>query len=117
MAQAFAVPLLVLQPLVIAFEQGDEEGEGEERVGAEREECRVVMGREGLAFRVLEPQPGRRLRADAVQEGVGLGGLPPGDGGARVVPVALDQLGVTVHGEEELVHQVLAHAAAPSDTR
>ena len=36
---------------------------------------------------------------------------------ARVLAVALDELGVAVDGEQELVQQVLAHAGLRSGTR
>src|SRR5215469_17753415 len=52
--------VLALEPerfVVIALEQGDEQGQREERVGPELEQLRVVVRRERLALGVGQRQP------------------------------------------------------------
>jgi hypothetical protein len=97
---------------VVALEQGDEQGQDQEVVRAHLEQRDVVVGGQRLPFGVGEPQPGAALGARAVEDSVGLLGLPPGHGAARVGAVALDQFRVPVDGVQELVQQVLAHCAA-----
>src|SRR5581483_3076242 len=99
--------------VVIALEQRDVEREGQERVRPELEQLGVVMSPERFAFGIIKGQPRAPLPLVAVQDEVGLLGLPPGHGAARVRAVPLDQLRVPVHGVEELVQQVLAHISSP----
>src|SRR5215204_4750486 len=53
------------------------------------------------------------LFVGAVQDLVGHLPFPPGHRLRRVCTVTLDQLGIAVDGEEELVQQVFAHTSAP----
>src|SRR5690606_11027525 len=108
--------VLPLKPewlVVVALEHRVAQRQREERVRAQLEQPRVVVPGEGGALVVVEAQPGARLAPVAVEDAVGLFPLPPRDGLLRLVPVALDELGVAVDGEEELVQQVLAHLPAP----
>src|ERR1700729_4197378 len=95
----------------ISLEERDEQGEQQEVVRPQLEQRDVVVGAQGIALRIGEAQPGAPLAPVAVQDHVRLLRLPPGHGAARVPAVALDQVRVTVDGEQELVDQVLAHEA------
>src|SRR5215471_9288596 len=56
--------VLALEPerlVVVALEQGDEQGQCEERVGPELEQLRVVVRRERLALGVGQREPGALL--------------------------------------------------------
>src|SRR5262249_58304503 len=84
--------VLALEPerlVVVALEQGDEQGQREERVGPELEQLRVVVGRERLALGVGQRQPGAPLALVTAEDHVGALGLPPLHGAARVGAVAL----------------------------
>src|SRR5580704_890869 len=109
------LPLEGQRLLVVPLEERDEQGQRQEVVRPEFEQRHVVVRGQGLALGGGEFQPGAALRARAVEEQVGPLRLPPGDGAARILPVALDQFRIPVDGVEELVGEVLAHrAAAPS---
>src|ERR1035437_5329535 len=105
---------LVLQRPVVTLEHRDEQREGEKRVRAELEERHVVVLADGQAFGGGEGQPGGPLRRMAVEQGVGHLPFPPVQRPARVLAVPLDELGIAVHREQELVQQVLTHLNAPS---
>ncbi len=98
---------------MIALEHRDEEGQRQERMRPQLEQPRIVVRRQRLPLDVVEAQPGGRLAAVTAEDAVGVLALPPLHRGARLLAVALDQLGIAVHGEQELVQQVLAHAPAP----
>src|ERR1035438_5070450 len=107
---------LVLQRPVVTLEHRDEQREGEKRVRAELEERHVVVLADGQAFSGGEGQPGGPLRRMAVEQGVGHLPFPPVQGPARVLAVPLDELGIAVHREQELVQQVLTHSVSRSMT-
>src|SRR5262249_22781491 len=97
----------------VALEHGDPQGQGEKRMSPQVEQGDLVVRTQGRALLVSEGEPGRRLTAVAVEDPVGLVGLPPGDRPFWIVTVPLDQLGVTVDRKEELVQQVLTHESPP----
>src|SRR6266576_5164381 len=83
-------------------------------MGTHLEERNVVVHGQRLTFGLREGQPGRRLARDAVQDLVRSLGLPPRHGPGWVRTVTLDEVGVAVNREQELVHQVLAHSFTSS---
>ena len=97
---------------VVAFEEGDEQGQREEAVCAQLKQRRVIVAGERATLGVSEGEPGAALGTGAVQDDARLLGLPLGDGPVRILTVALHQIRIAVDRVQELVDQVLAHCAS-----
>jgi hypothetical protein len=98
---------------MITFEHRDEQGQRQKRMCTHFEQGHVIVLLECPALLVVERQPGAALVIGAVQDLVGHLPFPPGHRLRGGCTVALDQLGIAVDGEEELVQQVFAHPTAP----
>jgi hypothetical protein len=72
MLQSQSVLTLEAQRFVVALEQRDEQGEAQERVGAQFEEGRIIVLGQGPAFRFGECQPRAGFAVDAVQDAIGI---------------------------------------------
>src|SRR5579863_5856878 len=98
---------------VVTLEEGDKERERQKIVRSKLEKLDVVMRRQGFALFIAKLLPGAAFGLGQVQDDVSSLGLPPCDGAARIFAVALNQNGIAVDGEEELIEEILAHASAP----